>query len=72
MKRDSDELRREQRNEDRRRQRLLIRAQGLSDDDLVQMLAVRGAAAKAKAKAKAKGKAKAKDKGGGKGGGVGG
>ena len=69
MKRDSEEFRREQRNEDRRRQRLLIRAQGLSDDALVQMLAVRAAAAKAKAKTigKAKAKGKDNDKGGGKG-----
>ena len=59
-KRDPDDLQREQRGQERRLQRVLIRAQGLSDDDLVQVLAVRAAAAAAEAKAKAKAKAIAK------------
>ena len=66
LKRDRGELQRQQKNEDRRKTRLLARAQGLSDDELVQRLATRAAAAaakaKANAKAKAKGKAKAKAK----------
>ena len=58
-------LSREIRNAERKRQRMLVRAQGLSDADLLQLVAVRAAAkakaaAKGKAKAKAKGKAKAK------------
>ena len=55
------------RNEERKRQRLLARAQGISDSDLLELVAVRAAAkskAAAKAKAKAKGKAQAKGKAG--------
>ena len=51
--------------QERKRQRLLVRAQGLSDADLLDIITSRAAAkAKAKSKAKAapKGKAKAKAK----------
>ena len=46
---------------ERKRQKLVHRASGLSDDDLLAILGAR-ANAKAKAKAAAKGKAKAKAK----------
>ncbi len=46
-------------NEERKRQRLLDRAKGLSDDDLLMILSTR-ASAKAKAQAKATGSARAK------------
>ena len=47
------------------RQRLMARAQGLIDNDLLEIIQTRAAAkGKAKAKAKAKGKAKAKVAGG--------
>ena len=65
------------RNNERKRQRLIVRAQGISDADLLAIVAVRAAAkakaaaakgkAKAAPKAKGKAKAKAKGKGGGKG-----
>ena len=56
--RERDEVRRALRNEDRKRQRLIEKAKGLSNQDLMDILAAR-AAAKAKAKPKAKAKAKA-------------
>ena len=49
---------------ERKRQKLVNRASGLSDDDLLAILGARASAkAKAKAAAKGKGKAKAKAKG---------
>ncbi len=66
LTRQLQELQREQRrvsmniyNEERKRQRLLDRAKGLSDDDLLMILSTR-ASAKAKAQAKATGSARAK------------
>jgi hypothetical protein len=56
-----DAVNKDLRNAERKRQRLLERARGLSDDDLLTLVAAR-AVAKGNAKANAKGKAKAKAK----------
>ena len=59
LKRERDQLTRDLRNADKRRVRLVEKARGLSDDDLVHILAAR-ASAKAKAGARAKPKPRAK------------
>jgi hypothetical protein len=58
LKRQADEAVRDLRNAEKKRARLIERARGLSDVDLVAILGTR-AACKAKAKGKAKAKAKA-------------
>ena len=64
MKRDAARLAADLRNEDRKRVRLLEKADRLSDADLQAIMIKRGQAkAKAQAKAAAKSKAKAKAKG---------
>ena len=62
LKRQRDQVNRDLRNAERRRARLLERARGLTDADLIGLLGAR-AAAKAKPKAAPKAKAKAKAKG---------
>ena len=59
--REREQVAREIRNAERKRARLLERARGLSNEDLLAVMGVR-AVAKAKPKAKAVGKAKAKAK----------
>ena len=61
LKAEGADIARQARNEEKKRQRRLIRAQGLSQADLL-MLAGAKAAAKAKAEAKAAAKAAAKAK----------
>ncbi|MDE0839248.1 MAG: hypothetical protein OSB41_09370 [Kiritimatiellae bacterium] len=61
LRHERDVVNRDLRNAERKRQRLLERARGISDDDLLALVAAR-AVAKSNAKAKAKGKAKAKAK----------
>lgn len=53
LKREQADISREIKNEQKKRQRLLEKARGLNDVDLVSVIAAR-AAAKAKAKAKAR------------------
>ena len=61
LKREREQVSREMHNAQRRRDRLMERARGLTDADLIQLIGAR-AAAKAKPKAAPKGKAKAKAK----------
>jgi len=63
LKRERDQLAKDLRNSQKRRDRLIEKARGLSDQDLMDILAQRAQAnAKAAAKPKAKPKAKAKAK----------
>ena len=64
LKRQRDLLSRQIKLEERKRARRLERARGLSDADLMSIIAERAAARAAAAKAKAKAKAKGKDKSG--------
>ena len=57
LKREQQQISTEIRNEHKRRQRLLEKSRGLSDEELLSVISTR-AAAKSKAKAKAKAKAK--------------
>ena len=61
LRQERDAVSKDLRNAERKRQRLLERARGLSDDDLLALVAAR-AVAKGHAKAKANGKARAKAK----------
>jgi hypothetical protein len=63
LRQERNRVNKELKNAERKRQRILERARGLSDDDLVAILATRAAtkaAQKGKAKGKGNGKAKAK------------
>ena len=63
LSREKQLLNRRLKNEQRKRQRLKTKAKNLSNEDLVQILGEREAAALAKARAEAKAKAKSRSHG---------